>query len=456
VSDLKLAETVASRGNNLVFISPPSPSAARAVLAGVLGAPEPRGGKWLALAPAEAVEEWARVGAQLAGRGTLRVAGAHTPARLTRLLHADSVSLVVTPPATAHELVRRAALKVDALAGVLLLWPEAWGGDELATLLLQDLPKDAQRVLVTADPTGSAALIERHCWRAAVTDLLGPERLDAVPPVRSVPVPWGRRHAALVDLVEQLDPESLSVWIADSADAPAIERALAGSGIHATIGTAPEAAAVVVAYDLPSPALLRDLATMGQVILLAPPGTEAYLARLAPTRRPLHLTGSLEAAQAGLSRSRRNIAELLERGPTPAAYFAIAPLLERFEATTVAAGLYELWETAVAASSAPAPARSAPSAVKLWMAIGKRDAVTAHDLVAALMKEGKVPKEAIGKVEIRDTFSLVELGAQVEADQVAERMTGKLIRKRRLVARVDRGREQGIRGSGNRGSRGGP
>jgi len=454
VSDLKLAETVASRGNNLVFICPASPSAARPVLAGVLGA-EPRAGQWLALAPAEAVEEWARVGAQLAGRGTLRVAGAQTPARLTRLLHSDTVSLVVTAPVTAHELVRRAALKVDGLAGVLLLWPEAWGGDELATLLLQDLPKDAQRILVTADPAGSATLIERYCWRAAVTDLLGPERLDATPAVRSTPVAWGRRTAALVDLVEQLDPESLAVWIADPADAPAIERALAGSGIRAQIGTTPEAAAVVVAYDLPSPALLRELAAQGQVVLLASPGTEGYVARLAPSRRPLHLTGSLEAAQAGLARSRRTIAEVVERGPAPAAYFALAPLLERHEATAVAAGLYELWATALAASAAPTPVRAAPSGVKLWLAIGKRDAVTAHDLVAALLKDGQVPKEAIGKVEIRETFSLVEVGAQVEADAVAERMTGKLIRKRRLVARVDRGREQGSRGAGKRGSRGG-
>ena len=439
MSDLKLAETVASRGNNLVFIAPPSPSAARPVLSGVLGAAESREGKWLALAPAQAGEEWTRVGAQVA-RESQRVAGAQTPARLTRLLHSDTVSLLVTSPLSAHELVRRAALKVDSLAGVLLLWPEAWGGDELATLLLQDLPKDSQRVLVTADPGGSAALIERYCWRAAVTDLLGAQRLDAVPQVRSVPVAWGRRAAALIDLVEQLDPESLAVWVADAADASAIERALAGSGIRAQVGTAPEAATIVVAYDLPTPAHLRELAALGQVVLLAPPGAEGYLARLAPARRPLHLTGALEAAQAGLARSRRTIAELLERGPTPAAFFALAPLLERHEASAVAAGLYELWETAPAASPAPAIARAPSNAVKLWLAAGKRDAITSHDLVAALLKDGKVPKEAIGKVEIRDTFSLVELGAQVEADAVAERMTGKVIRKRRLVARVDRGR----------------
>jgi hypothetical protein len=52
-----------------------------------------------------------------------------------------------------------------------------------------------------------------------------------------------------------------------------------------------------------------------------------------------------------------------------------------------------------------------------------------------------VPREAIGKVEIRETFTLVELkGADPAA--VAERLTGKSIRKRRLVARPDKGRER--------------
>lgn len=443
MSDLKLAETVASRGNNLVFIAPPVPSAARPVLAGILAPRESaREGLWLGLAPAESIEEWARVAAQLASGSSHRVAGAQTPARLTRLLRSEALALVVTPPGTAHELVRRAALKMEGLAGVLLLWPEAWGSDELATLLLQDLRKEAQRIVVTADPSGSAPLIERYCWRAPVTDLLGPERLDATPQVRSMPVAWGRRPEALLDLLEQLDPESLSVWIADQADGPAIQRALAASGVRATIGTdTGSAAALVVAYDLPTPAQLRELAAAGEAVLLAPPGAEGYLARLAPNRRPLHLLGLLNAAQAGLARSRRTIAELLERGPAPAAFFAIAPLLERHEATAVAAGLYELWEKALSAGAAPsAPARPAAAAVRLWVAIGKRDAVTPHDLVAALLKDGGVPKEAIGKIEIRETFSLVELGAAVEADAVAERLTGKTIRKRRLVARVDRGR----------------
>jgi hypothetical protein len=58
--------------------------------------------------------------------------------------------------------------------------------------------------------------------------------------------------------------------------------------------------------------------------------------------------------------------------------------------------------------------------------------------VGTLIKELAVPREAVGRVEIRETFSIVELGGGVDAAGVAERMTGKMIRKRRLVARLDR------------------
>ena len=65
MSDLKLAETVASRGHNLVCIAPPSASAARAVLGGILEPGELAKRLQLALAPPEAVEEWARVAARV-------------------------------------------------------------------------------------------------------------------------------------------------------------------------------------------------------------------------------------------------------------------------------------------------------------------------------------------------------------------------------------------------------
>jgi DbpA-like RNA binding protein len=448
VSDPTLATSAATRGNNLVCLAPPSPSAVRIVLRGVLERQGTAGGRSLALAPAEALEEWARVAAQLAP-GDARVAAARTPARLGKLLAAGASPLLFTTAHTAHELLRRAALKPAELAGMLLLWPEAWGDDALAGELLQEVPKETPRIVVSTDAVASASFIERYCWRAPVADLLGPAPIDAAPKVRSMPVAWNRRGEALLDLVEQLDPATLAIWVADPADRDAIEDAMRASGSRAAISHEPPApAALVVAYDLPSPAGLRTLAAAGPVVLLTPPATEGYVARLAPQRAPLHQQGALGSALAGLARSRRTVAAAVERGgPAPAAYFALAPLFERYEATAVAATLYELWEAAQAGQSeaAPAAAATGPSE-RLWIAVGKRDSVTPHDLVAALINEGGVAKAAIGKVEIRETFSLVEVSASADPAQVAERLTGKTIRKRRVVARVDKGRPSKVRG----------
>ena len=411
--DLKVALQAAQRGNNLVCYTPPSPNAVWPLLAAL-----PGDALWIALAPEAAVDEWGRAaGRALEGRA----ASGHTPARLARLITSGEARLLVMTPELALELVRRSVLKLDSVTGVLLLWPEVWTAEQepLATLL-QDLDKSAQRIVISADPTASADLIERYCWRAAVVDLLGPmEALEV--PVRSMPVAWSRRNEAIRDLLEQLDPAKLAVWVADPSDIRSLEPS-----------------DLVVAYDLPTPAQLRELAALGPVVLLSPPGTEQYVARLAPKRRPIHEQTALRAADHALARWRRAIANKVEAGADPTAYSALGPLLERYEATRVAAALYELWQGATAGrKEEPAPV-SAPSS-KLWVGIGKRDSVTPSDLVGALIKDAGVSREAVGKVEIRESFTLVEL-AGVDATAVAERLTGKTIRKRRLVARLDRGR----------------
>lgn len=440
---MREAAPVAARGHNLVYVAPPSPTWAAPVLGGVLSRlAGTRRGPVVALSPAEGVDEWARIARGIADGTGLRLAGAHTPGRVTRLLRSDTVDLVFLTPQTAHELVRRSALKMDAVDGILFLWPEAWGPEDLLPGLLQDAGREVQRVVVTADHRGAAPLIERYCWRAPLVDILGADD-SAPPPVRTVSVGWRRRIEALVDLVEQLDPESLSIWVADLGDRDTITRALAAAGAEATISNAAAVrGALIIAYDLPSPLRLRELSAQGEVVLLVPPGGESFAAKLSPRRRPVQLRGQLERARTDLETARLMVGEVLERRPSSAAFFAVAPLLERHEASAVAAALYELWDSATAVRATPAPASlSAGSSAKLWIGIGKRDAVTPHDLVAALVKDAGVAKDAVGKVEIRENFTLVELGAGTDPEVVAERLTGKSIRKRRLVARLDKGRQ---------------
>jgi ATP-dependent RNA helicase DeaD len=77
---------------------------------------------------------------------------------------------------------------------------------------------------------------------------------------------------------------------------------------------------------------------------------------------------------------------------------------------------------------------------------GKKDGVTPNDLVAVLTKELKVNREKIGRIELRDSFSLIEIPS-AEAEQVARGLNGATIRRRRVTARVDRGRTKPGRNS---------
>jgi hypothetical protein len=134
---------------------------------------------------------------------------------------------------------------------------------------------------------------------------------------------------------------------------------------------------------------------------------------------------------------RATIVRALEEKPPTAAVLALAPLFERFDPTAVAAALYDLWTSQVAAT-APVASPEVPATAKLWVGIGKKDGATANDLMAALTREARIDRKAIGRIEVRELYCLVELPAQ-DVERAAALVNGLAIRKRRVSARVDRG-----------------
>jgi ATP-dependent RNA helicase DeaD len=433
---LREAAPTAARGHNLVLVLPPSPTAATPALAGMLS--RLGGGRTgLLLAPAAQLDEWGRVIHQTSGESGLRVQVAHGTARATRRLRGEDVDLLIATPETAVALQRRAALHADALAVVFLAWPEAWEDEEAVSPLMQDLNKEAQRIVATSASDRAAALVERYARRALTLGDGAPAGL-AVGPVRTVSVPWGRRVAALPDLLELLDPATLVVWTADRGAHEPIAAAL---GLHepegrVVTGDAPPAQ-VVIAFDLPSAERLRQLVSAGEVVLLVPPGTERYVERLATPRRPLRLPGALDAATTAAAAQRAAIVRALETGAPDRALLTLAPLFERHDPAAVAAALYQLW-TSAAGAAVPAALPDIPATARVYVGIGKKDGATANDLVAVLTKEVRVERGKIGRVELRDAYSLIELPAQ-DAERVAGALNGVTIRRRRVTARVDRG-----------------
>ena len=426
----------AARGHNLVASAPPVPAYAAPALGGLLSRLG-EGGRILLLSPPGQLDEWGALAHALAQNAGIRVQVAHGIARALRRLKADAVDLVIATPETALTLLSRSALSMDALTSLFLAWPESWGEEDSITALMQDLPKETQRVIYTAAPDRVEALVERYARKALTT---GAAALESAPsgPVRTVSVPWARRVPVLAELVELLDPASMVIWTADKSHHPAIAQAvaLADPELRLVTGDAPEAG-TIVAFDLPTAERLQQLAKAGDVVLLVPPGTESYAARIATPRRPLPLPGIVDTVTSAAAGHRAAIVRAMETGKLDRALLTLAPLFERYDPAAVAAAIFDLW-----ASSSPAEAPSRvpdiPATAKVYVGVGKKDGATANDLVAVLTKDLRVERGKIGRIELREAYSLIEIPAQ-DAEKVALGLNGVTIRRRRVTARVDRG-----------------
>ncbi|HEX5385278.1 MAG TPA: DbpA RNA binding domain-containing protein [Gemmatimonadales bacterium] len=466
----------AARGHNVVVVAPPAPAYAGPALAGVLsrlGGESRR--RALVLAPETMLDEWGVVAHALARGASLGVEVTHGAARAARRLAGEALDLLVASPDTALALLHRSALGAESIAALVLGWPEQWPDADALTAVMAELPRDAQRVILTSEPARAADLSERYARRAltvgGAAEHAAPgaaARSERAGPVRTASVAWARRAAAVGELLELLDPASLTVWTADRSRHAALAEALpvGDSGVHVVSGDSPEgdapASEIVVAFDPPTPDRLRQLISAGTVVLLVPPGAEAYVERIAEPRRPIRLPSVAERTASAAAARRAAVAKAVESGRPERALYVLGPLLERYDPVAVAAALYELWEGAAASGAAavetPAGAVAAqapaatPATARVWVGVGKNEGATANDLVAVLTKELRVPREQIGRIELRDGYSLVQLPA-ADAERIAAALTGSTIRRKRVVARLDRGpAREGARPAG----RGGP
>ncbi|HRP07341.1 MAG TPA: DbpA RNA binding domain-containing protein [Gemmatimonadales bacterium] len=443
---------VARHGNAVVAV-PPSPARAAPTLAGVLSAVAGAKGRALVLAAPALVEPLGQYLNELGAAAGLRVIVARGPGRATRHLAAGTVDVLVAAPAVTLALHTRSALVIDSITSVILAWPEDWDADEATTVLLGEIPRDAQRVLLAGDLTRVISLVERHIRRSLVVGYpaLPADSQPAAPrSIRTIAAPWSGRVQALGTLLEILDPGALTVWTADPSHHGAIEAALREvDQLRIVSRGGVVVGPTLVCFDLPTPTELALLGADRDLILMATPGSEEYLRRLAPAARPVRETGMIDRLRDrdGVLRA-EVVAAITDRDLTAASY-VLAPLLERFDPQSIAAACYSLWRRDASAAPAPEsrseipePAPSTPvggvATARIWVGAGRRDEATVGDFVALLIKDVGMTREAIGRIELRETFALVEVPA-AEAERIARALSGLSIRRRRLTARVDKG-----------------
>jgi len=340
-------------------------------------------------------------------------------ARTAALLKEGRVGVLAGSPADLAALVARSALKLDTLETLVIAWPESFSA-ELDTLLGE--APEARRVILAWDPHGLADFIERHARRAEIVgdiplDSAG-KPLGPVASVRYAVVPAARRAVAVRDVLDAVRSVRPYVWRGGDVTPPA------------------ESPDAVIATTLPTREELRLLAAIAQPLLLALASQVPYLTSIA-SLSPLALPSRADRAQDRNAALRAAISTRLTQGDVDAELAVLSPLFEEYEPALVAGALLAMSRQPSAVSQPASAAAEATGWSKLFVTVGKKDNASAKDLVGALIKEAGLQKGQIGKIDVRDSFSLVDIAAPA-IEQAVQRLSGVTIRGRRVTARPDR------------------
>jgi hypothetical protein len=421
-------------GKSLVYVCPPATWAADALLAGL--APAPGTPSTLILVPwPSLVADLAATHASLPHLQPLHPATGI--ARTQRLLAAGQIGTLIATVPDALDLTRRSAVRLGELARIVIGWPEsmlAAGLGAALDTLLGEAP-GIQRLILTADEAPLEDFLERHARRAPVG--LG-ARLPAAPlgPARYAVVDRPRRVLAARAVLDVLDPGRAVVWAPGTTPETQWTEVLGAKTVRLATDTAgsAEPADLAIAADLPSAGVLAALreTARGVVVLLDAPQVP-YLLRLAAPVEALRLPGAGDRARDALAQLRREVRERLAAGPPLTELLALDPLFDEHDPALVAAALL--------AQAHRGPSREPSADVTAWVRVhvnaGKREQLRPGDVVGTLLNAVGLAKEDIGRIEIREGFTLVDVRAE-EADRAVQGLTGAILRGRRVAARLDR------------------
>ena len=301
--------------------------------------------------------------------------------------------------------------------------------------------------------------------------ITGEDKVDALVPLVSVLLKDTARHVLVFCRSEDqaADVGDFLTLHGFMADAPGDETAPVWLAVEAlparealNESTSP-AAVATVSLDCPP-----DVDTMdrrhsagGEAIVLLLPREVPHFrdtARRSGYRvRPLPPPESVVEDQVG--EVRRRLEEAATREDLAPLYLVLEPLLERFSPQELAAAALALLVPRPAGAAAPpnttARAERATGTdgwTRLFVSIGEMEGVKPSDLLGALAGESGVDGSSFGKIEIRDTYSLVEVRPS-EAEKVIKAVNGSSIRGR--SARVDYDRGSGTRSGEKKVPRGG-
>jgi len=420
VTGVSDAQAALERGRAVMLVIPPAVEQAGMVW-DLLPTPTPGPSVLILCTDSGAAEEWAD-----AAPPSLRIHAVTGLGRTVRLLTDGAIAVLAGSPEDLQALSTRSALKLDAVTTVVIAWPEWLIASGRLPVLEQVLgeTRDARRIVLAWNPQVLEDFLERYARRPHVVGDL-PMGEDARPlapvgPARYVLLPRARRSAARREVLDALDRPRVLEWRRGTAH--------------------DEPADVVVCFDLPSREELVRLAATAEPVLLLAPAQLPYARSIAAPLTPLPLPTTRLRAQSDADALRAHAALRIEAGGLEAELGFLEPLLERYDAAEVAAALLSISRQQAAAEqptpNTPPPTPSEPW-VRLFVNVGKKDRAAAKDLVGAMTREIGLAREDIGRIEVREGFTLVSVASHA-ADAAIRGLSRVAIRGRRLSARRDR------------------
>lgn len=356
--------------------------------------------------------------------------------------------------------------------------------DHLETVL-SSVPKDCQRVFFGL-PFGAPlqSLARRSTHRAATVPPPGQEAAPRSARVLNCIVSAGDRAEAALGVVAGLLREAGAVRHVLVFCASADQAADYGDflDLHGYASGPPGDQSVPVwlcpGEDDDARAVLDDLPDPGQVATLScgvPVGAVAVAARhgagatawtVAAPRELDHLRAAAGLAGFAVKQARperpARVSQRLDELAARVAAAAAAPealpysllvesMLGECTAVEAAAGALALLDRhEAAAREAKDDEAAAPVAwIRLFVSAGERDSVGPGDLVGAIAGQAGVVRNQIGRIEIRESHSVVEVAAP-EAKKVIKALNGTTLGERSLRVDYDRPRDSGPSKAGPR------
>ncbi len=399
---------------------------------------------------------------KLVGERDLQLLAATSAGRAARLIKQTPPGIIAGTASTIVELMRSASIKLESVKHICIAWADellARDGAEALESVMTEVPKDASRTIVTAELSPAIEeIIERYARRAR--RVAAPAAEGAQPtPIEYVATSTHARFSALRRVLDEIDPSSAMVFVRESNSARDLNDLLRslGYGIGGAVSTglaAQPGTSLVVLFDLPASReeLREAVGAAARVIALVQPRQLASVRALAAggAVKPLTLPESGQRARDFDARIRAELRAALDEQRYDRALLAIEPLLEDFDGAEVAAAALVLLERErearkAAVAAVPLSQREPGSTVRLFVSVGARDNARPGDLVGAMANQGGISSSEIGKVDVRESHSVIEVSANV-ADALIERVNGTTIKGRRAVVRRDEGVERAPRG----------